>query len=244
MSNATRLAFVAGATGYTGRAVVAALRARGVRTVAHVRPDSAEVEAWRARFAALGAEVSTAPWEAEALGAALAALGVTEVYGLVGTTRARAKALGRDGGAGAAAAASYDAVDYGLTALLAGAARASGRAPWLVYLSSLGADAASRNPYLRARGRAEEAVRAAGVPFTIIRPSFVSGPDRPESRPAERAGAVLGDGVLGLARLFGARSFAARYRSVSAEALAALLIALPGDPAREGATLTLDALRA
>ena len=33
-------AWVAGATGYTGQAVVAILRARGVPTTAHVRPDS------------------------------------------------------------------------------------------------------------------------------------------------------------------------------------------------------------
>lgn len=46
------VAFVAGATGRTGRAVVTALRHRGVTTIAHVRPESATAPARRARVEA------------------------------------------------------------------------------------------------------------------------------------------------------------------------------------------------
>ena len=41
------IAFVAGATGYTGREVVRLLAERGVRTLAHVRPDSSSSAAGR-----------------------------------------------------------------------------------------------------------------------------------------------------------------------------------------------------
>jgi uncharacterized protein YbjT (DUF2867 family) len=61
-------AFVAGATGFTGREVVRVLRERKVDTVAHVRPDSAKLEAWRARFEAQGARVDTTAWETDAMG--------------------------------------------------------------------------------------------------------------------------------------------------------------------------------
>ena len=60
------VAFVAGATGYTGSQVVPALRARGVRVIAHVRPGSAAAAAWHTRFEALGAEVDETPYDEEA----------------------------------------------------------------------------------------------------------------------------------------------------------------------------------
>src|SRR5215208_1501420 len=65
-------AFVAGATGYTGREVVRQLVERGVRAVAHVRPDSPRLAEWRERFAELGAEVDATPWEEPAMRASLA----------------------------------------------------------------------------------------------------------------------------------------------------------------------------
>ena len=58
-----QIAFVAGATGYTGREVVRLLSGRGVRTVAHVRPDSPRVEEWRRRFETEGAAVDVTPWD-------------------------------------------------------------------------------------------------------------------------------------------------------------------------------------
>ena len=80
-------AFVAGATGFVGRAVVAALRERGVEVIAHVRPGSAREADWRARFAELGAEVDTTAWEPAAMTATLAARAPTHVFFLIGTTR-------------------------------------------------------------------------------------------------------------------------------------------------------------
>ncbi len=56
-------AFVAGATGYTGRELVRVLAESGRKVVAHVRPDSSRLDEWRERFAALGATLDTTPWE-------------------------------------------------------------------------------------------------------------------------------------------------------------------------------------
>ena len=51
-----------GATGLTGRSVVAVLRERGIETLAHVRPDSPDLERWRSQFGALGADMSYWPF--------------------------------------------------------------------------------------------------------------------------------------------------------------------------------------
>ena len=55
----THHAFIAGATGYTGQAVVRTLRAQGIATTAHVRPDSPRLAEHTETFEALGAEVLT-----------------------------------------------------------------------------------------------------------------------------------------------------------------------------------------
>ena len=136
-------AFIAGATGYTGRHVTERLARLGVRTVAHVRSDSSALGAWTARFAA-------------------------------------ADATGK--------AAGYEAVDYGLTALLLRTLRAANVHPRFIYLSSMGASAAS------------------GLPYLIVRPSFISGSDRDERRVAKRVASIATDAVLKVAAAQGAPS--------------------------------------
>jgi uncharacterized protein YbjT (DUF2867 family) len=211
-------ALVLGATGFVGREVVRQLCVRGARAIAPVRPDSPQLEDWRGRLAALGAEVDATPWDVGQLGARLAELRPAQLYILIGTTRRRAKADRVEGDI-------YEAVDLGLTRLAVEAARASGAAPRLVYLSSVGADPAARSPYLRARGKAEAAVTGAGLPWVIARPSFIVG-ERDEARPGERVASAVGDGVLAVAGLFGARRTRDRYRSTTPDVLASALIRL------------------
>lgn len=221
----TTTAFVAGATGYTGRAVVAELRRRGGRAVAHVRPGSSSLAEAGPHFEALGAEVDSTPWEPEAMAGTLRRLRPDAVFALLGTTRKRARAEGME------AAEGYERVDYGLTALLIEAAAAAGARPRFVYLSSLGADRPGSNAYLEARARAEAKLRDSGLPWTIARPSFVTGPDREESRPMERLGAGATDALLAVAGLLGARRLRDRYRSRTAAELARSLVELALDPA-------------
>lgn len=232
-------AFVAGATGYTGHEVVRALRSRGVETVAHVRPDSARLGEWRGRFAELGARVDATPWEDAAMHATLGALAPTIVFALLGTTRKRARAAGSD-----AHAESYEKVDLGLTTMLVRAAAASGTRPRFVYLSAIGAGPNARGAYLRARVDAERVIRDSGLPFTIARPTLITGPDREESRPAERFLAALSDGALSLASALGARSWRDRFRSTTAAELAEALVRHALDPASENVVLEADRLRA
>jgi nucleoside-diphosphate-sugar epimerase len=228
------VAFVAGATGFVGRAVVPALVARGATTIAHVRPDSARIEEWKQRFAAMGATTDASPWDAPALAAAMRDAAVTHVFCLIGTTRGRAKSDGVEGNI-------YEAIDFGLTKLLLDASIASGRKPHFTYLSSVGASTKASSAYLKARGRAEDAVRASGLRALIARPSIISGEGRDESRPAERAAGVMADGVLSVAGLLGARALRARYRSTTPEVLGSALVRL----ALEGADRVAegDALR-
>ena len=234
-----QIAFVAGATGYTGREVVRILLERGVRTVAHVRPDSPRVEEWRTRFESQGAAVDSTAWDDAAMTRTLSALQPTHVFSLLGTTRARRRASAASG-----RSESYESIDYELTATLIRASLASGSKPRFVYLSSLGVREDTSNPYLVARWRAESVLRASGLPFTIARPSFITGPDRDESRPAERVSAVVANVVASVARVLGARRLAGSMTSMTGAELASGLVRHAFDGASEGATLSSEELRA
>ena len=221
-------AFVAGATGYTGRAVVETLLRQRVETIAHVRPGSEGRKESLRHFESLGAKVDTTPWEPEAMAATLAAREATLVFSLLGTTRKRGKEAakrGRD--------ETYETIDYGLSALLLSAAKESPLHPKFVYLSSMGVSAGTRNQYLAVRYRLEEELKQSGLPFVIARPSFITGPDRPEERPAERVGAAVADALLGIAGALGAKALKARYESQTADELAKALVALALDERRE-----------
>lgn len=236
-SGASPVAFVAGATGYTGRAVVEVLRSQGVRTVAHVRPDSPRKDEFRARFEGLGAEVDNTPWEAEAIAETLQRLAPTIVFALLGTTRTRARSEGM------AAQQAYARIDYGLTKwLIDGAAKCAVR-PRFVYLSAIGVRDDASNAYVAARARSEAALRESEVPWTIARPSFITGSDRDESRPLERIGAKVGDGVLAVAGLLGGGKLRERYRSTDATTLARGLVRVAMDPAFERRVAQSEDLR-
>src|SRR5690606_9110185 len=172
-----------------GRAVVKGCVRHGAATVAHVRPDSPRLEEWRARFAADGAAMDATPWDGAAMVGTLVRLRPTHVISLLGTTRARARAAASQG-EGKGKGESYRSVDYGLTHMLiraaVAAAAATGVRPRLVYLSAVGASEDTRNAYLRMRGLVERELRECGLPYLVVRPSFITGPDRDETRRAER----------------------------------------------------------
>jgi len=222
--------FVAGATGYTGRELVRLLCERGARVVAHVRPDSARLEEWRARFEALGAEVSTAAWDHASMSAALRELAPTQLYCMIGTTRRRAR---HD----ATGASSYASVDLGLTQLLLGAAGELSDAPLFVYLSSIGAEPRPRGAYLLTRRAAEQALRASGLPHLIARPSVIHGPARDEPRALEALGARVLGVLTGVAHAIGARELARRYAPVTPTELARALVHAAGEPSNRGLAL-------
>jgi uncharacterized protein YbjT (DUF2867 family) len=228
-------AFVAGATGYTGRAVVAELRRRGIATVAHVRPDSSSLGRWRAQFEAAGAVVDTTPWDENALADTLARVAPQTVFALLGTTRARGRQSGgRD---------TYETVDYGLSAMLLRAVQRSVPRARFIYLSSAGVGPSARGEYLRVRWRVEQELRASGIPWTIARPAFITGPDREDSRPLERVAGSAIDAALRLAGTFGARGLRDRYSSLTAAELARGLVSFGTQADGDGRVVGADELR-
>jgi uncharacterized protein YbjT (DUF2867 family) len=236
----TERAFVAGATGLTGRWVVTELRTRGVPAIAHVRPDSSSLARWRERFEGEGAEVDTTPWDEAALTETLRARAPRIVFALLGTTRKRARVAAKSGRD--PKAESYEAVDYGLTAMLRRAAEASGHRPRFVYLSSMGVREGTSNRYMAVRARIERELREGLLPYTIIRPGFIVG-DRDESRPGEAIGAAIADGALSFFGALGAKTLRDRYHSIRGEELARALVRLALDPKAENRSFEAEALR-
>ena len=226
--------FVAGATGYTGQNVVEQLCKQGVRTIAHVRPDSSRLDHWKQHFEVQGATVDASPWHLEAMTQALQKHAPTHVFCLIGTTRARKSQVDDKD------AETYEAVDYGLTSLLIKACVAAG-GPRFVYLSSLGVSESTPSSYLQARYKAETELKASGLEYVIARPSFISGDDRDESRPAERVGAVVADGFLSVAGALGMKTLSQRYQSLTGSELAQGLIthAFQSEPQMEVDTVAL-----
>jgi len=218
-------AFIAGATGYTGRHVTTRLAREGVQTVAHVRPDSAALGSWTARFSAAGASVDATPWQADDMARTMARVRPDLVFALLGTTRSRAARDARATGV----AAGYDEVDYGLSAMLLRAVRSAGVRPRFVYLSSIGARESSRNPYLAVRGRFERELKESGLPYLIVQPSFISGGDRDERRVAERVASIVTDALLRVVAVAGAHSLHDRWATLTGDALAAGIVRLALD---------------
>jgi nucleoside-diphosphate-sugar epimerase len=162
---------VTGASGFVGRALVADLAAAGVvvraamRQPADVFPRSVEVVA---------VSDLTRPVEWRAL-----LKGVETVVHLAGLAHAPADT----------AEEAYDRVNRLATTELANAAQAMGIRR-LIFTSSIGAQGVSSSSqvlretdpprptsaYGRSKLAAEDAIRAAGVPFTILRPVLVYGP--------------------------------------------------------------------
>ena len=229
----TATAFVLGATGFVGREVVRQLCVRGTTTFAHVRPDSSSLDRWRTTFGELGATVDTTAWDPAALAARFRDVRPDAIYVLIGTTRSAAKRDRVEGNI-------YERVDLGLTQIAVEAARAAETRPRIVYLSSIGAARTARSAYLAARGKAEDVVRDSGLPWAIARPSFIVGA-RDEARLGERSAAIVGDGLLAVAGLFGGKTVRAKYRSTSPDVLASALIRLgeaaEHDRVAEGADL-------
>ena len=226
-SRASSTVFVAGATGFTGRGVVQAACAAGLRTVAHVRPDSARRAEWERRFAGWGAEPDSTPWEASAMAARVAALKPTYVFAVLGTTMKRAKQDGLSDG--------YAQVDYGMTAMLIDAAVQANK-PRFIYLSAAGV-APNRGAYLEARYKVEQRLKASGLPYTIARPGLITGV-RDEGRMLESMFAAALKPTAAVLRMLGSTSTAAWATPLTGEELGRALV--HAALAQSGAAVVLE----
>ena len=152
---------VAGGTGFVGGAIAAELRKRGHRVVVLSHrgeeargplPDDVELRR---------VDVTTG----EGLPDVLAGLDALVVALAFRNSPIEAPRRGQ----------TFMAVDAAGTERLAAAAADAG-IKRLVYLSGAGAAPDARRHWFRAKWRAETAIRASGVPFTIIRPTWIYGP--------------------------------------------------------------------
>ena len=233
-------AFVAGATGYTGKQVVAQLCAAGVETTAHVRPDSPQLDAMADHFKALGASVDTTPWDSDAIQQTIRSLQPRLIFGLLGTTQKRARAAKKTGRP--PNEESYATVDCGYTTMLIDAGTQLQDKPRFIYLSSLGVSATAVGSYLQARWKTERHLLESGLPCIIARPCFISGKDREERRPMERAASTLIDGALSTLSLLGQTRLKKRYGSIDAPPLARALVRLSLDSGIQSSIIESEAL--
>lgn len=226
-------AFVAGATGYTGREVVRLLAQCGVHTIAHIRPQSSKREEYTPLFEGYGAQVDTTPWDEYRMCECMVEFKPDLVFCLIGTTRARKYAADNPKNH------SYHAVDFGLTELLVHACQQAEIQPRFVYISAIGVGPNAATLYMRARWMAERCVVESELPYTVVRPAFISGPGREESRPGERVAATVGDVVLGALGAIGAKKLRDRYASMTNTELAEHLVDLALSP--EAVNVVVDA---
>jgi nucleoside-diphosphate-sugar epimerase len=232
-------AFVAGATGYTGRAVVQELTRRGVECIAHVRPDSSQLEEWRRRFTAMGATFDCTPWGDAEFEAVMRHYKPQYCFALLGTTKRRARQARRQGGRD-----SYETVDYLLTSIALRATRRMSPAAKFVYLSAVGVHEGARNAYLEVRARVEAELVRSGLRFIIARPALITGEDREENRPAERVVAKVADWALRTASLAGWSSLHQRFATLTGPQLGRALVNAALDPAIEDVILEVPQLTA
>jgi uncharacterized protein YbjT (DUF2867 family) len=210
MSEAARLSLLlVGATGLIGGAVIAATKTHpDVHVAALARREAVLPQS--ARLEMLVADPSD--WAA-----AIARARPEVIVIALGTTIA---AQGGDKQA-------FRAVDHDLVLDVARAARAAGTRQ-AILVSSVGADAASRNFYLSVKGETEVALNALNFArLDILRPGLLRGHRTGPLRPAERVGQVIAPIIDPLLQ-----GRLAAYRSVHARDVAAAIFALAGRAGR------------
>ncbi len=202
-----------GATGFLGRHLARALRARGLRVRALVRREDPELEA-------LGVEMVRAGLDSEpALEALVARAGVVvHGAGLVRAPRPEA----------------FEEANARGTARLAEAARRRAEGSRFVLISSLAAREPELSPYARSKRRAEEELcaRADALRPLVVRPPALYGPGDRATFP------ILAQLARGL--LLAPRAPANRFSLLYVEDLAALLAELVADADRSSGPIEVD----
>jgi hypothetical protein len=82
------------------------------------------------------------------------------------------------------------------------------------------------------------------VPYTIVRPSFISGSDRDEPRPGERVGSVVANIGLSVLGALGASTLRDRYATVAGVDLGRMLVRLARTEGFDRAAVDMVDLRA
>ncbi len=217
MSDVTRIALV-GASGLIGQSLIRLAVGRGdVRIIAVARSEVPLPK---------GARMEVLVADPENWADAIAAANASVLVSALGTTW---KKSGKD-------EATFRSVDQELVLACARAAKDCGIRQ-MIAVSSVGADAGSKNFYLRVKGEVEQQLAKVGLPrLDVLRPGLLRGA-RGELRPAERVGMLLSP-VADLMMLGQYR----KYRSIQADTMARAIIGLTREKAAGRFVFEHDAL--
>jgi len=201
MSKPTRIALV-GATGMVGMSLIRLAVGRSDIRIVGIARREAQLPA--------GARMEMLVAPSEGWPDAIAAANADVLVSALGTTWRKA---GKD-------EAAFRAVDQDLVLQCARAAKALGLRQ-MIAVSSVGADPAAKNFYLRVKGEVEQQLGRVGIPrLDILRPGLLRGA-REELRPAERLGMIASP----LADLFLHGQYS-KYRSIQADVVARAIVGL------------------
>lgn len=200
-----KVAFVAGATSFTGRAIAAQDPERhGVDLKLQVRPGSPSRKKLEGDPRVSLVDINSR------IGLEDALVNVDCVVQLIGTVRARFKETG-----------DYEAVDYGTTAKLLDAAKLR-KVPHFLLLSSVGAGT-GWGQYLKWKQRTEDLVRDSGLPWTIVRPSYLAGDEQFPERASLSATTAF---LRGFSESMFGGGYAADLRPINIQVLARVFLHL------------------
>ena len=207
--------WVAGASGFTGRALTEALaRSSGFEVHPHIRPRSSRLTRLSAEWEELKLEPIIEDWGS--IEPHFARVQPDVVVCLLGVTKKQTK---RGGG-------SYAEVDEGLTLQMIELTSRHSPDAHLIYLSSQGADWGRWSAYLRARMNVERALKLSSLRATIVRPGLLSGESRDEQRPLEEHSATLSRALCAILDRLGLTAFADGFRPLDAPELARVMVEL------------------
>ncbi len=153
---------LAGATGYTGKQLLPLLKEHQVTAwLRENSPNKAEKIHWLSSLRAKTITMDLTPQASLTEKVS----GTDCLISLLGTTKAQFNAQ-----------TSYESVDYGLNANLIKLAKAAS-IPRFILLSSIGAEKPT-GAYLKIKKLIEDELRASGLKWLILRPSFITGKGR------------------------------------------------------------------
>ncbi len=231
-------AFIAGATGYLGRKVIEYLVAEGVETYAHIRPDQKHIDEWVEYFVSMGATPDLTPWEQKDMSKLMTKLHPTLAFSFLGSNRLRTKKIGNikpnpfeD---------SFQAVDYGLTAMMIRAATSATSQPRVIVISAVGAQKHSFSKFLKTKGQLEEFTKSSKLPYTIIRSPKITGQDRTD-RSDEAARKIIWRDVL--VDTVPIKKLANRYHSIDNDYLAQAVADIALDPSTKNSVILPEEYR-
>jgi len=203
---------VVGASGFCGKGTLHQLSYQPhYKVIAHLRPESSQVETMTDLCKELKHSLLTASFEQLALEIQRNPPDV--ICSFIGTTKKKMKPLGLN----------YEDVDVHLNQILIESAVRLTKKPLFIYVSSMGVEWARWSSYLQARVAVESMLKDSGLPHIILRPGILHGPTRSENRPLEEIGAAISKTMGHIAHQLGFQTKSDEWMPLSAANIGAIV---------------------